>query len=196
MRGQIMASQAQWETFSGRLLQDNATLRDQVSSLQGRLQALTGEKATLEQSVQQLPTLTQRANLADELEAQLARYGAILTYPQLVNQARMVEETKADGTKVQKRSNPIVEMALSSKMSGDAFLQMLDGLAAQVATVPAGATPPPSMPLGPTTPPTPAPPDAVADLRRQAQEAQLAGDHREAERLWDQYQTAKSKKTP
>jgi len=195
MRGQMQAAQAQWEAYSGRLLQDNATLQDQVATLQARIQALTGEKTQLEQKVQALPATEQRANLADTLQAQLARYGAILTYPQLVAQVRVTEETQTDGTKVTKRSNPMVDLALSSTKSGAEFLTMLEGLAAQVSSVPAGAQPPPASPaLGPTTPPTPAPADALGDLRRRADEAQLAGNYAESEKLWDEYQKMKTKK--
>ncbi len=178
-RGGWKQERVQWDTQRGMFEQQVRSLTEQNTTLQTELTALKTAQETLSQQVGGIPELQKQANRVDGLQDQNAKLQAVLSYPQLVNQVQEVETKDGDGKITKERKNPFMDLVLNSTLSGKAFLGMLEDLAGRLA-VPASPTgaPPTTSPLHMTTlPPTPVQATTLDDLKRQANEASMAGDY-------------------
>lgn len=187
-RGSWMQDRVQWDTLKGQFEQQIRTLTETSTGLTKELTTLKTAHETLTQQVGAIPELQKQADRVDSLQSQNVKLQAVLKYPQLVNQVTVVETQGDDGKTTKERKNPFVDLVLNSTLTGQKFLGMLEDLAGRLA-VPAapGATIPGASPLHMTIlPPAPVQATTLEDLRRQANEAALAGETDLFFRLQDQ----------
>lgn len=187
-RGNWIQERAQWDTDKGKFEAQVRGLTEKNASLQVELTTLKTAQATLTQQVGAIPELQKQAGRVDQLQNQNAKLQAVLKYPQLVNQVAVVETKGDDGKTTKERKNPFVDLVLNSTLTGQAFLGMLEDLAGRLAVSAApGSTTPGVSPLHMTIlPPAPVQATTLEDLKRQANEASLAGDTDLFFRLQDQ----------
>ena len=177
-RGSWLQERVQWDTEKGKFEAQVRNLTEKNDGLQKELTALQQTQETLNGQVEAIPELQKQANRVDGLQNQNAKLQAVLKYPQLVNQVAVVETTDGDGKVTKERKNPFVDLVLNSTLTGQAFLGMLQDLAGRLGVPTSPTTPTPGVnPLHMmTTPPVPIQATTVEDLRRQRNEASLAGD--------------------
>jgi len=180
VRGSWMAERSQWDQVRGQLEAQAKQTSTQAQDLQSQLAALTAERDQMKQTVEQLPTLQQRAADADTYESKIERLETVLQRGAPIIAQSTTEVVKAeDGTESTVISNPFLDLVLSSAATGDAFKTILDQVVARLPNVGTGAAAPPPNPLDMTTTP-PAPPspigDQLAQLRQARDEAHDAGD--------------------
>lgn len=191
VRGNWMAERSHWDTQRGFMEQQIRGLEAQVTAVQTQNQQLATERETLTEQVASLPDLQQQAAQAEELLNRSAKLEAFMRYPQLVGQTQVSTTTETneagEEVEVQRRVNPILDLVLSSTLGGQAYVDMLNDLAARF-DVPRGTVvepPPPPPPAGTpldmttTVPQTPQPagPTSLEELRRRRDEARDDGDY-------------------
>jgi hypothetical protein len=164
-------------------------LREEIAEAQAQLQAVTSQRDNYQTQLENLPQLQETAGQVPTLQNQLQRLETVLRYPTLLSQTTVETQTKTgeDGqeTQVEVRSNPFLDLALSSQLEGDAFQAMLNQLegripTAQQPTVPQGTTP---TQMNVPSQPQPVATTGLADLQQQYEDARNRGDGDESFRL-------------
>lgn len=180
IRGTLKAALSQWDTIYGELstgIKTNSSVKQQLDALKQQNAALLAERETTKARLTELQEL---ANKAQGLEAHNDKLQSVLRFPQIVSAAQQVEVDGEDGQKVQKTVNPLMDLALSSTLTGDQFVTLLQQLAGQIAN-PAAAPVTQTTPNNPaemiTTSPPPAGGNELETLQKQAMEAMDAGDY-------------------
>jgi len=184
LSGQFQVYAEQAELYRGRLEQRLRTAEQAVRTSHGRVESLTGERTTLQERLAGVPELQEQAGRVETLEGQVARMQLLMQYPQIVNAVQVQTVEGEDGQTSETRSNPTLELLMSSSLAGDEFASHVDAF---VQALPTGNSPAPTD-AGATTPPTPAPRSAADDLHDRAMAAMLEGDYEESQRLLDQFQ--------
>jgi len=187
LRGAMMALQTQSAEQVGSLKQQLSAANAELGVKSEQFSAAEVNIATLTEQVAGLPALQEQVGKVPILEAQGQRLEMILSYPEIVGKTEMVDVSEEGEDEKFERVNPFLQALLSSTLEGDAFKALAEGMASQLGTgewaegeKPLGQQP------GGTRPPTPVPSGSYDDLRKQALEAQRAGDYDKANGLWDQ----------
>jgi hypothetical protein len=187
--GQLTAYVASAEGFRGQLEQRLRTADTSARLNYARAQEIEGARTALEGQLADVPSLQERAEQGDQASAQLARLQYLTQFPQIIGAVQVEEVTAEDGTVSEARTNPTLDLLMSSSLDGEQFDQHVRAFVQNLPTFGnAPGAPPPS--AGSTRPPPPASRSSADDLMSRANEAMQAGDYREAERLLDEYQTA------
>lgn len=181
LRGAMMALQTQTAEQIGALEQQLRAVSSESNMKDEKISAAEANIAKLTEQLAGLPAIQEQANRVPTLESQRQRMEAILRYPEIIG--KTVTVTSGDGEDQETtRENPFLDSLLSSTLTGDAFTALVEQMAGQLrgeVQEPSGQQP------GGPAPPTPVPSGSVDDLRKQALEAQRAGDYDKANRLWD-----------
>lgn len=188
VRGQLVGYRSSVEQYTGALEQRLHTLTASLAQANTTIKKLEGVIESLQGEIGEIPTLKERGGLADNLQQQVERLSLLMTYPQIVGAVQVEEVEQEDGTKEEVRENPVLEMLMSSSLTGDAFKASVEKLLPTF-----GAPAPPPTETGSVTPATPVTQDQTVELWNQYVEARQSGDNATANRLLDQYQEAKYK---
>lgn len=183
LRGAMMALQTQSAEQIGSLRQQLSAAGAELGVKSEQFSAAEINIAALTEQVTGLPALQEQADKVPILEAQGQRLEMILSYPEIVSKTELVNVSKEGEDEKIERVNPFLQALLSSSLEGDAFKTLAEGMAGKLGTGEEGEAPPQH--VGPP-PPTPVPSGSYEDLRKQALEAQRAGDYETANGLWDQ----------
>jgi len=191
LRGAMLALQTQSRERIGSLEQQVRAANSEAQVAMEKLSAAEANIAKLTEQLEGLPAIQEQANKATTLEAQTKRLEMILRFPEIVGHTEMVDVSEEGEDERFERVNPFLDALLSSTLDGDAFQELAEQMAAQLGAgewTEGGDEQEPS-PLGQqpggVAPPTPVPSGSLDDLRKQALEAQRAGDYEKANSLWD-----------
>lgn len=193
LRGEWKAKEAQWESYCGQLEAKIEILNRQLAQTQGRASELETGKTQLEQQVAGLPTIQQRASLADDLEEQIVKLRYVTQFPEIVGQVE-ITEVEENGQKVSKRENSVLDMLLSSTLKGPAFQEHVGKLAKKLGTPHGEQKSGPVLEAGMTSPPMPTSSNLLDEIDKQIWEARNAGDYKLVNELLDKKVEAKYKK--
>lgn len=180
IRGELDAKQSQWDTWLGNTQTVQAQLQDELREVQEQLRAVSDERDNYKTQLESLPQLQEQANQVAPLQEQLQRLETVLRYPTLLGQTTVETQTQTgdDGqeVEVEVRSNPFLDMALSSTLQGDAFRSMLNQLEGRIPTA-SQPQPVPQGTMNVPSQPAPVATTGLADLDAQYEEARATGDH-------------------
>lgn len=193
LRGAFKAARTQWDETRGSLEEQLRSTKSELELLRQQSAQLTTQHTTYQEQLASLPDLQERAGLAEGMEVQLERMETIMRFPGIIGRTKEVQVGEGDDAHTE-RQNPFMDMLLSSTVTGDDFMAMVQQIAGQLTETPAAE--PPSTPVtgGGSPPPTPAPGEKTVDsVMKQAQAAQLAGDYDEANRLYDEVSVLRAK---
>lgn len=179
-RGAFKQAKSQWDEQRGAIEQGSKGLQQQLEVTTSQLTQAQEQVVVLTAQIEAIPQLTERANQADRIEALNARLELIMRYPNIVSQTELVETVVGEGdeaTTQVERSNPVLDLLLSSSLQGEEYALLVAQMNAKF-TAPPAATPLPtgSLLVGPG-PPTPVSGGGIEDLQRQVLEARENGDH-------------------
>jgi len=189
LRGAFGQAQSQWQERNGALEQQLKSLQSELAMTKEKLGAVETNAGKLTEQLSGLPALQEQANKATVLEAQGQRLEAILKYPEIVGKTELVAVNAEGEDERFDRVNPFLDALLSSTKTGEEFTALAEQMASQLGTgewtEEGGTEKPLGKQPGGAPPPTPVPGGSVDDLRKQALEAQRAGDYDKANSLWD-----------
>jgi len=187
-RGQIKAYRNGMEEYTGALEQRLHTATASLNEAKATIGKLEKVVESLQGQLGEIPGLKEKGSLADNLQQQVDRLSLLMHYPQVVGAVQVKEVEKEDGTKEQVRENPVLDVLMSSSLSGDAFKASVDKF---VSTLGAPPKEPLQTETGSVTPVAPATQDKKKELWDQYIEARNAGDTEAVNRLLDEYQKVK-----
>jgi len=193
LRGAFKAARTQWDETRGGLEEQLRSTKSELELLRQQSTQLTTQNTTFQEQLTALPGLQERAGLAEAMELQLERMEIIMRHPQIIARTAVVTVGEGD-TAHEERQNPFMDMLLSSTVSGDDFLAMVNQIAGQL-NVPA-ATPITTSPVTAASapPPTPAPGDeTIESLLKQANALSLEGKYDEVNAIYDKVSVLRSK---
>lgn len=196
LRGAFGQAQAAWQERNGALEQQVQLLQTEAGHLKEKLSTAEANATKLTEQVSELPALHEQADKVTGLEAQGQRLEMILRYPEIVGKTEMVDTSEEGEDEVFERVNPFLDALLSSTLTGDAFRALAEGMAGQLGTgewTEGEVKKPPGQQPGGAPPPSPVPSGSLEDLRKQALEAQRAGDYDKANSLWDAVSAKRAK---
>jgi len=189
----MMAARAQWEETKGGMEEQLRSMKSELEVLRQQSTQLTAQHTTYQEQLATLPTLQERAGLAEAMEVQLERMETIMRYPQIISRTEEVQVGEGDSARVE-RQNPFMDMLLSSTVEGDDFLAMVNKIAGQLSTPAAAPTPTPPVTAGGAPPPTPAPEgETIESLLKQAMDLQMEGDYPGANAIYDKVSKLRTK---
>lgn len=187
VRGELRTRQSQWDTWLGSTQTLEAQLRDELREVQEQYRAVSSERENYKAQVENLPQLQEQASQVPPLQQQLQRLETFLRYPKLLGQTTVETQTQTgeDGqeTQVEVRSNPYLDMALSSTLQGDAFQSMLNQLEGRMQAPQPQTVVPQGTAMNVPSQPQPVVTTGLADLQQQYEEARNRGDGDESFRL-------------
>ena len=178
LRGTLKSGLSQWDETYGEL---TARLKA-ASAVQGQYQALQTQQAALlaerEVTKTRLLELQTSANQVTTMAAQNEKLNSILRFPKIVTAAKQVEVEGEDGQKTTKTVNPLLDLALSSSLTGAKFATLLGQIAGQIAQPLSQQVATPNNPAEMiTTSPPPVTTESKEAMQAQATEAMDAGDY-------------------
>lgn len=192
MRGTYKSAQAEWDQWKGQVQHVNEQLQAQIASLNAKVTELSGQYATAQTRIAELtPLMTEavaakaQAELLTRKVDQMSRF---VRRPILVGQGAQVElKDKSGQVTGMEWKNPFLDLVLASDVGDQRLEQMLGELEARIATSQAPSNRPSSLVQPPAPPSRPASAEATrASLLAQANQASLAGNYAEVNRLTDE----------
>jgi len=187
LRGAMMALQTQSAERIGSLEQQVRASGSESTMLQEKLSAAELNITELAEQLSGLSAIQEEANKVTGLEAQASRLEVILRFPEIVGKTEQLDVSEEGEDEKFERVNPFLDALLSSTLGGDAFKELAEQMASQLGTGEWAEGEKAPGQVGPPPLPTPIPSGSLEDLRKQAMEAQRAGDHSAASKLWDKF---------